>query len=203
MRSRKYNFMVRTVFPYFIFALCILFSHGTHCVATTFISVPLTKQIQNASYIVLGEVLDEGAVRSHTSVKIPHIYWNLSVKEYFSKKKLGRKIEISQPGGQIGKKRYHIPGVASLKKGEKVILMLEDTLEKSKSVRGMQAGKYVLKGNILHNSLGIPIRDKHGKKLTLKKFRVFAMNALQGTALQEDIIIGAPEGSHSPTESTH
>lgn len=192
--------------PYLSILAFMLFLYEKPAPATTFAPTSLTKQVKTATYVVLGKISTEKTVRLHSTTKIPYTYWTLSAKEYFSKKRLGKKIEISQPGGRLGEKRYYIAGTANFKKGEKVILILEDSLEKAKSIRGMRLGKYSLKENKLYSSFGKPILDEHAKALSLASFRKLARAVLSGKTI-EDIQIGVGESSkhkpHSSTNSSH
>lgn len=157
----------------FFLALSSCFSPLAY--ATTFAPTPATKQIENAEYIIQGQVTNI-EVRSEPQSNQPHTYYDIRIEQTLKGRDLNGIVTVRQAGGELGNIGYRVAGAAEIKLDEDVVLTVRESNEQGiYQLLSLAMGKYSLEkeGGLryLKNGLGFYLRGADGNKLTLENFK--------------------------------
>lgn len=154
-----------------LFLAALLLLPHYYAWSTTFGAFSLIRQVENAPYIIRGKIASTWT-RAEPQSNRPYTYWSLEIAEVLAGSDLGASVVVRQPGGEIGGLGYRVPGAASFKAGDDVIVFARDTNEDAKEVLGLASGKYEVRrdgqGEYLENGLGVVLRGAEGKRLNTK-----------------------------------
>lgn len=161
------------------YILLVLFSVMiTPVFGTTFIPVPIKKQIVESEGIVKGEVITVNSEEDNSGRIITRLF--LRADKWMGIQPESGHIEIFYPGGQIGDKVQMVHGAPKFKEGEKVVLLLKNN-NKNYWVQNLALGKFMIKkygtSDVLINSVfpnhpkvgQIPLENFYDLAQTIKK----------------------------------
>ena len=109
---------------YIFLVLAIVFS--TSVFGTTYLPVPIKKQIVESSGIVQGEVVTTSSEEDDSGAIVTKVF--LRVDKWIGVHPQDEHIEVFYPGGQVGDRVQTVHGAPTFKSGEKVVLMLKNNL---------------------------------------------------------------------------
>lgn len=137
--------------------------------STTFIPVPIKKQIVDSSGVVEGEVLNTESFEDKNGRIITKVF--LKADKWIGVKPKHGHLEVYYPGGQVGDRVQKVHGAPSFEMGEKVVLLLKNNEEKN-WVQNLALGKYMIKKYGSTNIIINTVYPKHPKvgQMTLESF---------------------------------
>lgn len=192
----------RLRFFFLLFALAF----SPHALATTFGPISVTKQIQNATYVVHGRIVGSSWVVEERQSRRPYTHWKLQVMEQPKGENLPGEVTIRQPGGELGGLGYHVAGTAQFRGGEEVFVNLRETDEPGiLEVMALASGKYTVeKGadgkSTLRSGLGFVLRDEKGTAYTPEAFVALAKRIAEGRETEADQSVFVTKGlTHDET----
>jgi len=146
---------------YVTFILLSLMSYNVF--ATSFVPVPIKKQIFESTGVVQGEVISSEPVEDENGKILTKIF--IRADKWVGVKPSENTLTVYSPGGQIGDRRMEVHGSAKFEFGEQVVLFLKEYQGKY-WVQNLALGKYVVKnfGNkkIMINTI-FPYHPKVGQ----------------------------------------
>lgn len=156
-------------------ALVALTLSITQAFGTTFIPVPIKKQIVESHGIVKGEVVAVNAEEDEKGRIVTRLF--LRADKWIGVQPTDNHLEILYPGGQLGDRVQLIHGSPKFKPGEKVVLFLKEN-NKNLWVQNLALGKFMIRkygvSDVLINSV-FPNHPKVGQ-IPLASFYELASN---------------------------
>lgn len=147
----------------------------TQAFGTTFIPVPIKKQVLESSGIVKGAVVTVNAEEDEKGRIITRVF--LRADKWIGVKPISNHLEIFYPGGQLGDRVQLVHGTPKFNEGEKVVLLLKENNEKL-WIQNLALGKFMIKKygtlDVLINSV-FPNNPKVGQ-IPLSSFYELATN---------------------------
>jgi hypothetical protein len=151
--------------------------------ATTFIPVPIKRQIADSTGIVEGEVFSSEAIIDDSGKIVTKVF--IRADKWIGVKPLGEYLEVYYPGGQVGDKVQTVHGSPKFGSGERVVLLLKNDQEKN-WIQNLALGKFMVKKygktDIIINSI-FPKHPKVGQ-MTLDSFLSLA-SRIKGKKFKE------------------
>ncbi|MCB9643858.1 MAG: hypothetical protein H6728_12355 [Myxococcales bacterium] len=154
--------MPKRILVWMAFLGLLLASPKTH--ATIIVKLDDQQMAQKAHTVVQGRVL---RVVARWDAKVRRIYTfvTLAVTEYYKGDKTVQEVTIRQSGGAINSIGSYVPGTATFKVGEDVLVFLEPQKDKRYfHVMGMSYGKYSIvedpkdqKRYVVRNTKGLAV----------------------------------------------
>jgi hypothetical protein len=142
---------------------------NTFVFATTFIPVPIKRQIAESTGIVEGEVLNSEAIIDENGKIVTKIF--IKADKWIGVQPTSGHLEVFFPGGIVGDRVQNVHGAPKFNFGEHVVLLLKNNNSKN-WIQSLALGKFMVKKygttDIIINSV-FPKHPKVGQ-MTLKSF---------------------------------
>jgi hypothetical protein len=151
--------------------------------ATTFIPVPIKRQLAESSGVVEGEIINSEAIIDDSGKIITKVF--LRADKWIGVKPEAGHLEIYYPGGQVGDRVQNVHGTPKFDNGEKVVILLKNNKEKN-WIQNLALGKFMVQKygttEIIINSV-FPKNPKVGQ-MTLESFYSLA-SRIKKTSFKE------------------
>lgn len=126
--------------------LIIVISIQSYVFATTFLPVPIKRQIAESSGIVEGEVISTEAVLDRNGRIVTKVF--MRADKWIGVRPEAGHLEVYYPGGQVGDRVQKVHGAPKFDYGERVVLLLKsdkNSENKKLWVQNLALGKYMIK----------------------------------------------------------
>lgn len=146
--------------------------------ATTFVPLPIKKQIVDSSAVIKGEVINTSSYEDASGKIVSKVF--IRVDRWIGVTPKNNHIEVLYPGGQVGDRVQLVHGSPTFISGEKVVLLLKENSNKL-WIQNLALGKFMIKRygstEVIINSV-FPNHPKVGQ-IALNSFYTLTSNIKQ------------------------